>query len=115
MVQAARTSGFDLRGGYHRLIGCRRGSFLGTKVASTVWEILKNAGIDPAPRTHLRDWAAFLRSQADAILAADFFATVTLTGTQLYVLAVIEHASHAIGEPQNSSWTWRTPTVEPSA
>ena len=47
---------------------------LGIKVApSTVWEILKDAGIDPAPKRTSEGWAAFLRSQAEAILAADFF------------------------------------------
>jgi hypothetical protein len=43
-------------------------------------------------------WAAFLvtpflRSQAHALLAADFIETVTLTGTRMYILAVIEHAT----------------------
>jgi putative transposase len=43
---------------------------LGVKVAaSTVWEILKDAGIDPAPERAASTWAAFLRSQADALLA----------------------------------------------
>jgi hypothetical protein len=47
---------------------------LGVKVAaSTVWEILKEAGIDPAPQRTSDTWATFLRSQAHAILAADFF------------------------------------------
>ena len=41
-------------------------------------------------------WADFLRSQADALLACDFFETVTLTGARMYVLAVIEHASRRI-------------------
>ena len=60
---------------------------LGVKVAaSTVWEILTDAGIDPAPQRTSDTWAAFLRSQADAILAADFFETVTLTGARMYVL-----------------------------
>lgn len=38
----------------------------------------------------------FLRSRADALLACDFFETVTLTGTRHHVLAVIEHASGRI-------------------
>ena len=51
---------------------------LGVKVAaSTVWEILRDAGIDPAPERSSTTWATFLRSQAEAILAADFFETVT--------------------------------------
>jgi hypothetical protein len=36
------------------------------------------------------------RSQAHALLAADFFDTNTLTGTQLSVLAIIEHATRRI-------------------
>jgi transposase InsO family protein len=38
----------------------------------------------------------FLRSQAEALLACDFFEAVTLSGTRLYVLATIEHASRRI-------------------
>ena len=67
-----------------------------TVAASTVWEILKDAGIDPAPERTSAGWAAFLRSQAEAILAADFFETVTLSGARMYVLAVIEHASRRV-------------------
>jgi transposase len=78
--------------GYRRIHG--ELLVLGIKVAaSTVWEILKEAGIDPAPERSSTTWAALLRSQADAIVAADFFDVVTLTGTRLYVFAVIEHAT----------------------
>ncbi len=70
---------------------------LGVKVAaSTVWEILKNAGIDPAPERACTTWAAFLRSQSDALLACDFLETVTLSGARMYVLAVIEHRTRRI-------------------
>ena len=41
-------------------------------------------------------WPQFLRSQAGAILASDFFTADLLDGTQAYVLAVIEHASRRI-------------------
>jgi len=61
-----------------------------------VWEILRQAGIDPAPERTSSTWADFLRSQAGALLACDFFETVTLTGVRLYVLAVIEHATRRI-------------------
>jgi hypothetical protein len=37
-----------------------------------------------------------LRSQAEPLLAADFLETVTLTGTRLCLLAVIEHASRRV-------------------
>src|SRR5258706_1167540 len=67
---------------------------LGIKVAaSTVWEILREHGAAPAPQRRSTTWADFLRSQADALLACDFFETSTLTGTRLYVFAVIEHAT----------------------
>jgi putative transposase len=70
---------------------------LGVKVAaSTVWEILKDAGIDPAPERASTTWAGFLRSQADALPACDFFETVTLSGGRMYVFVVIEHASRRI-------------------
>jgi transposase len=45
---------------------------LGVKVAaSTVWEILHDAGIDPAPERSSTTWADFLRSRAEALLAGD--------------------------------------------
>jgi putative transposase len=70
---------------------------LGVMVApSTVWEILREAGIDPAPDRAATTWTGFLRSQADALLAADFTETVTLTGARMYILTVIEHASRRI-------------------
>jgi putative transposase len=67
-----------------------------TVAASTVWQMLHEAGIDPAPDRAATTWAQFLRSQADALLAADFIQTITLTGARMYILAVIEHASHRV-------------------
>jgi transposase InsO family protein len=61
-----------------------------------VWEVLHEAGIEPAPQRTSDTWATFLRSQAHAILAADFFETTTLTGTRLYILSVIEHATRRV-------------------
>ncbi len=62
--------------GYRRIHG--ELLVLGIKTAaSTVWEILQQAGIDPAPERTSTTWASFLRSQADALLACDFFETVT--------------------------------------
>ena len=61
-----------------------------------MWKILRQAGIDPAPERTSSTWARFLRSQAEALLACDFFETVTLTGARLYVLAVIEHTTRRI-------------------
>jgi len=99
--------------GYRRIHG--ELLVLGIKVAaSTVWEILKDAGINPAPERSSQTWAAFLRSQANAILAADFFETVTLTGQQVYVLAVIEHAArrvHVLGATAHPTAAWVTQAV----
>ena len=81
--------------GYRRIHG--ELLVLGIKVAaSTVWEILRQAGIGPAPERTSTTWASFLRSQADALIACDFFEAVTLTGARLFVLAAIEHASRRI-------------------
>lgn len=81
--------------GYRRLHG--ELLVLGVKVAaSTVWEILKEAGVNPAPERAASTWADFLCSQADALLACDFLETVTLTGARMYVFAVIEHANRQI-------------------
>ena len=81
--------------GYRRIHG-ELASLEVRVAASTVWEILKKAGIDPAPRQTGSAWSLFLRSQAEAILACDFFTADLLDGTQAYVLAVIEHASRRI-------------------
>ncbi len=67
-----------------------------TVAASTVWEILREAGIDPAPYRAATTWAQFLRSQADGLLAVDFIETITLTGTRMFILAVIEHSSRRV-------------------
>ena len=81
--------------GYRRIHGELAG--LGVKIAaSTAWEILKKAGIDPAPGRSGPTWPQFLRSQAEAILACDFFTADLLDGTQAYVLMVIEHATRRI-------------------
>jgi len=81
--------------GYRRIHGELAGR--GMKIAaSTVWEILKKAGIDPASRRSALTWPQFLRSQAEAILACDFFTADLLDGTQAHVLAVIEHATRRI-------------------
>ncbi|MFJ7949712.1 integrase core domain-containing protein [Streptomyces sp. NPDC096354] len=81
--------------GYRRLHGER--AALGIKVAaSTVWEILKEHGIPPVPERQSTAWADFLRSQAGARLACDFFEVRTLTGARLYVFGVIEHSTRRI-------------------
>ena len=99
--------------GYRRIHG--ELLVLGIRVAaSTVWEVLNDAGIDPAPQRTSTTWATFLRSQAQAIIAADFFETVTLTGTRLYILAVVEHATRRVrilGATAHPTAAWVTQTA----
>ena len=84
--------------GYRRIHGELVG--LGQKLAaSTVWQILKDAGIDPAPTRSGQAWRAFLNAQAKTILAADFFHVDTVFLRRLYVLFFIEHGTAACTWP----------------
>ncbi|MEU8252009.1 hypothetical protein [Nonomuraea sp. NPDC048916] len=100
--------------GYRRVHG--ELTTLGIEIApSTVWEILKQEGFDPAPERASTTWADFLRSQADALLAADFIETITLNGQRQYILAVIEHTTRRIrvlGTTAHPSANWVTQTIK---
>jgi putative transposase len=63
--------------GYRRIHG--ELTKLGVAVApSAVYEILRAAGIDPAPRRDSRAWRRFLQTRAAGILAADFLHSATV-------------------------------------
>ncbi|WP_207400468.1 integrase core domain-containing protein, partial [Actinomadura fibrosa] len=64
--------------------------------ASTVWEILRAAGIDPAPRREGPSWRQFLTAQAHAIIACGFLVVETVLLKRLYVLVVIEHGTRRV-------------------
>ena len=70
---------------------------LGATVApSTVYEILRAAGIDPAPRRSGPTWRQFLHAQAAGILAVDFLHVDTVLLKRLYVLVFIEHGTRRL-------------------
>ena len=81
--------------GYRRIHGELAGLGVGVS-ASTVWEIMRESSHPSRAAADRSTWPLFLRSQAEAILACDFFTADLLDGTQAYVLAVIEHASRRI-------------------
>ena len=54
--------------------------------ASTVWQILHAAGIDPAPRRTGLTWKEFLTAQAGGILAVDFVHVDTVFLRRLYAM-----------------------------
>jgi hypothetical protein len=64
--------------------------------ASTVWEILHTAGIEPAPRRAGPAWREFLVAQAHAIIACDFLVVETVLLKRLYVLVFIEHGTRRL-------------------
>jgi putative transposase len=64
--------------------------------ASTVWQILHTAGIDPAPRRSGPTWKQFLTAQACGVLAADFVHVDTVLLRRIYALIVIEHGTRRV-------------------
>jgi transposase len=76
---------------------------------STVWEILRAAGIDPAHRRTGPTWRQFLHAQAAGILAVDFLHVDTVLLKRLYVLVFIEHGTrrmHLGGVTANPTGEW---------
>ncbi len=79
MRPAFETPQRNPRWGHRRIHGELAG--LGYRIAaSTVWEILNSAGIDPAPRRTGPTWKQFLASEVRGIIAADFLHIDTALG-----------------------------------
>jgi putative transposase len=94
--------------GYRRIHG--ELTKLGVTIApSTVYEILRAAGIGPAPRRAGPTWRQFLHAQATGILAVDFLHVDTVLLKRLYVLVFIEHGTrrmHLGGVTANPTGEW---------
>ena len=94
--------------GYQRISGELVGAGI-LVPPSTVRDILKRAGLDPAPRRSGPSWGQFLKVQAEGILVCDLFHVDTVFGKRIYVLFFIEHATrvvHIMGVTTNPTGTW---------
>lgn len=96
--------------GYRRVHG--ELARLGYRIAaSTVWTILRAAGIGPTPERTGPTWAQFIRSEAKGILATDFACVDTATLRRFHVLFFIEIGSrrvHLGGITTNPTGPWTT-------
>jgi putative transposase len=88
MAKDNRCWGYVRIQGELRKLGLRLG-------ASSIKRLLAREGLGPAPRRGL-SWSEFLRTQADGILACDFFTVETAFRRTLYVLFFIEVGSRRL-------------------
>ena len=82
--------------------------------ASTVWQILHDAGIGPAPRRAGPTWKQFLTAQARGNLAVDFVHVDTVLLRRVHALIVIEHGTrrvHPAGITAHPDGAWTTPAA----
>jgi putative transposase len=82
---------------------------LATLSPSTVWDILRNHGIDPLPCRARLSWRESLRQQAGSIVERDFFTVDTIWLRRFYVFLLHRarqparaHRGHH--RPPNDAW-----------
>jgi putative transposase len=96
------------RWGYQRIAGELARLSISVS-ATTVRKLLREAGLGPAGERARLSWREFLRSQAQSLLACDFFTVDTVGMRRLYVLFFIELKSrrvHLAGCTENPSGAW---------
>lgn len=107
---AIRLAGENPTWGYRHIHGelCK----LGHNVApSSVWKVLRTAGINPTPDRTGPTWMQFIRAQPKGIVATDFCSVDTVTLRRLHVLFFIELTSrrvHLAGITTNPTGDWTT-------
>jgi transposase InsO family protein len=96
------------RWGYQRIAGELRG--LGVQLSpSSVRRVLATAGLGPAGARNGPSWRQFIRSQADSMIACDFFTVDTIRLRRIYVLFFIELSSrrvHLAGMTEHPDGAW---------
>ncbi|MGZ5261940.1 MAG: integrase core domain-containing protein [Burkholderiales bacterium] len=85
---------------------------LGIRVgATTIRNLLRREGLDPAPRRDGPTWREFLRAQAAGIMACDFFTVESMWLKTIYVLFFIEletRCVHLAGVTNSQNGVWVT-------
>jgi hypothetical protein len=98
------------RWGYQRIQGELKN--LGIRVSvSSVRNVLRRAGVHPAPRRCGPAWRQFLRRQASTMLATDFFTVESIRLHTLYVLFFIDIGTRKVrlvGVTEHPNGPWVT-------
>jgi len=96
------------RWGYQRIVGELHG--LGLAVSATTVRKIQ-AGLGPAVERAGLSWRAFLRAQAESMLAVDFFTVETVALQRVYLMFFVElvrRRVHFVGCTANPTGVWVT-------